>query len=119
MPREFSRKMRVSNAIRKLIAPIIDRESKDHGLGLVSVTEVTVSPDMGQSDVYLSVFGDEQHQKQALSYFNEIAREIRMEIAAEMTMKRNPALRFKLDGAIAQGDKMARLIKENASIKHD
>ena len=111
--KEFGRKLRVANAIRELIAPIIDRHSKDQGFGLVSVTDVDVSPDLKQSSIYLSVFAANDKQTEVISYFTEHAGLIRSEIAAQLSMKRNPALNFKLDDGLERGDRMARLLKEN------
>ena len=113
MAKEFGRKLRVANAVREIIAPIIDRHSKDQGFGLVSVTDVDVSPDLKQWSVYLSVFGGKDKQADALAYFADHASLIRSEVASQLTTKRNPALKFKLDDGLERGDRMARLLKEN------
>lgn len=112
MPKEFSRKVRVSNSIRKLIAPIVDRLSKDHGFGLVSVTEVAMSGDLKHGEIYISVFGSDEQQIRALEFFKENNAEIRAELARSLTIKRIPEISFKADNALEQGDRMARLLNE-------
>ena len=112
MPKEFSRKVRVSNAIRKLTAPIVDRLSKDNGFGLVSVTEVGLSGDLSHCDIFISVFGSDEHRAHVLSHFKDYTRDIRIELARSLTMKRIPVINFKLDNALEQGDKMARLLND-------
>ncbi|MEM7466584.1 MAG: 30S ribosome-binding factor RbfA [Pseudomonadota bacterium] len=114
MPKEFSRKLRVANAIKKLIAPVITRYSKDQGFGLVSVTDIDVSPDLKQSDIYLSVYGEADLQAEVIAFFNELAGTIRGEIARDMTTKRHPALHFKIDKGLERGDRMARLLSANS-----
>lgn len=112
MPKEFSRKVRVSNSIRKLVAPIVDRISKDHGFGLVSVTEVAISGDLKHCEIYISVFGSEEQQARAVDYFKANAASIRSELAGSLTIKHIPEVSFKADNALEQGDKMARLLNE-------
>ncbi|MGR8948765.1 MAG: 30S ribosome-binding factor RbfA [Gammaproteobacteria bacterium] len=111
MAKEFSRKVRVGNAIRKLIAPVIDRLSRDNGFGLVSVTEVDVAPDLKTCDIYISVFGSEEEQAKAVKFFRDNAGPIRSEVAQDLTMKRNPALNFKLDKGLENSDRLARLLQ--------
>ena len=112
MPKEFSRKVRVSNSIRKLVAPIVDRISKDNGIGLVSVTEVDISGDLKHCEIYISVFGGEEQQTRAVDYFKENPGDIRSELARFLTIKHIPEVSFKTDNALEQGDKMARLLNE-------
>ena len=115
MPKEFSRKVRVANAIRKLIAPVIDRLSRDNGLGLVSVTDVDVSPDLKTCDVFISVFGSAEKQTDTVAFFQDIAGPIRSEIAQDLTMKRNPALKFKLDKGMENSARLTSLLKDDRS----
>lgn len=112
MAKEFGRKLRVANAIRELLAPIIDRHSKDQGFGLVSVTEIDVAPDLKQCAVYLSVFAEPENQKSIVEYFVENAGPIRQEVAANLSTKRNPALNFKLDATLERGARLASLLKD-------
>lgn len=117
MPKEFSRKVRVSNSIRKIVAPIVDRISKDNGFGLVSVTEAAMSGDLKLCEIYLSVFGAPEQQNRALVFFQENVVDIRSELAQQLTIKRIPEICFKIDNALEQGDKMARLLNETKN--HD
>ena len=114
MAKEFERKRRVANAVRELVAPIVDRHSRDKGFGLVSVTDVDVAPDLRQCSVYLSVYGDSEKQSEVLDYFAHLAKQIRGEVASQLTMKRNPALTFKLDDGLERSDRLARLLDEDS-----
>lgn len=71
-----------------------------------------MSGDLSHSDVFISVFGSDEHRADVLAYFKEYTREIRSEVARSLTIKRIPTISFKLDNALEQGDKMARLLNE-------
>ena len=105
----------MSNSIRKIVSPIVDRISKYNGFGLVSVTEAAMSGDLKHCEIYISVFGNDEQQASALDYFKRHTTDIRGELAQALTIKRIPDISFRADNALEQGDKMARLLNETKS----
>ena len=52
------RMQRVADQLQRELAVLIQQEVKDPRLGMVSVTEVTVSRDLGYADVYVTALDD-------------------------------------------------------------
>jgi hypothetical protein len=57
--REFSRTDRAVSTVRKALAEPINALARNHGVALVTITEVEVSKDLRYGTVHLSVYGDE------------------------------------------------------------
>ncbi|MGH8478685.1 MAG: 30S ribosome-binding factor RbfA [Gammaproteobacteria bacterium] len=48
------RTLRVAALIQRTLAPLLQAEARERGLGLVSITSVAVSPDLRHAKVYVS-----------------------------------------------------------------
>ncbi len=57
--REFKRTDRVADQLQKELAVLIQREVKDPRLGMVTVSGVTVSRDLGYADIYVTLLGEQ------------------------------------------------------------
>ena len=58
MPREFTRSERVSDALQREIASLIRENVRDPRVGMLSVTDVTVSRDLSVAKVYVAFVGE-------------------------------------------------------------
>ena len=57
MAREFSRTQRVADYLQRELAVLIQREMRDPRVGMVSITGVDVSRDLGYARVFFTVLG--------------------------------------------------------------
>ena len=57
MAREFSRTHRIRDFLKKELATLIQQEMRDPRVGMVSITAVEVSRDLGHARVYCTVLG--------------------------------------------------------------
>lgn len=112
MPREFSRTRRVAEQIQRELATLIREEVKDPRLGMVSVSGVEVSRDMGHAKVYVSVLGDEEITEASLEVLRHAAGFLRHELGRRMVIRSVPQLRFIHDRSLEQGARMSALIDE-------
>ena len=58
MPREFTRSERVSDALQREVASLIRENVRDPRVGMLSVTDVTVSRDLSVAKVYVAFVGE-------------------------------------------------------------
>ena len=58
----------VGRQVRQEIMSIIRRDLKDPRIGFVSITQVRMSPDLRSARVRVSVLGEEEQQKENISY---------------------------------------------------
>jgi ribosome-binding factor A len=104
---------RVNDLIREELSQMIARELNDPRVqGIVSITEVNVSPDLRQARVHVSVLGDEEQQKQALQGLRAARGFMRRELLGRLAMKHTPDLEFVLDHTIERAARVLELMKD-------
>ena len=108
----YNRIDRISEEIRKELCNII-RELKDPGIPqMVTVTKVDVARDLSIAKAYVSVFGNEKVQKDALSALKRAAGFIRREVAHRVKLRAVPEFSFILDDSIAYGSHINEILKK-------
>jgi ribosome-binding factor A len=107
------RMRRVNEAVRAVVAEAIG-ELQDPRIGLVTVTGVSVSPDLREGTVYVSVLGNERKREASLAGLASAHAVVQAHIARELRMKRTPQLTFEYDPSVEYGVRMTKLIDEIA-----
>src|SRR5947209_784924 len=111
------RKDRVEEQIRIEVSEIIEREIQDPRIGLMTVTDVKVSPDLRHCRVFVTVLGDDAQRKKALEGLRSAASFIRRSLSKRLHhMRRIPELSFDYDEAIEKGIRIEELLDQ---IKHE
>src|SRR6266536_2041844 len=87
---------RVGELLREELSEILQRQMKDPRLNvLLSITEVSVSPDLKTARVYLSVMGDQTEQMNALRAATDATPYLRRELRPRLSSLRYvPELMF-------------------------
>lgn len=108
------RTQRLGDQIQREIASLIRTEIKDPRLGMVTVSAVKVSPDMGYADIYVTVMGStlEERPDESIAVLNAAAGFLRGEVGRAIKTRITPRLRFHYDEVVARGNRMATLINE-------
>lgn len=112
--REFKRTDRVADQLQKELAVLIQREVKDPRLGMVTVSGVTVSRDLGYADVYVTLLGEQEPEriKENLQVLKRAAGFLRSQIAKRIKLRHVPELRFHFDESVVRGQHLSSLIDE-------
>lgn len=114
------RSERTSKLIQREISGLLEREVNDPRLNkLVSVTEVTLSPDLKHAKVYVSTLGTEINKKDLLAGFNNASGFLRKELAAHLRLRQIPQLSFHYDDSIERGARLLELIGELSTDEDD
>ena len=103
---------KVASLIKELMSEIIQRNFRMEQFGLVTVTEVRVTPDLKLAKVYVSVFGDADKKKNTLTHLEVEKGAIRSELGHNMSLKFTPALAFYLDETLDYAMKIESLINQ-------
>ncbi|MCC2638366.1 MAG: ribosome-binding factor RbfA [Moraxellaceae bacterium] len=108
------RTQRIGDQIQRELASLIRQELKDPRLGMVTVSNVKVSPDMGYADIYVTVMGSNLDDKpdESIAVLNAAAGFLRGEVGRAIRTRVTPRLRFHYDEVVARGNRMAVLINE-------
>jgi ribosome-binding factor A len=107
-----SRPERVADQLRSELAMMLTREVHDPGLGFVTLTRVSVSPDLQQARVSYTVLGDDKARASSAKALERAAPFLRRQIGQRLRLKRAPELRFVYDEAVAGQDRIERLLNE-------
>jgi ribosome-binding factor A len=108
------RTVRVNELLREEISELLQREVKDPRLehGLITVTEVQVSPDLRHATVFVSHMGNEGDHEPVLKGLAAAAPFMHRELMRRLTMRHVPDLVFRFDPSIERGARLASLIQE-------
>lgn len=116
-----NRRLRVSDQIQKDIAEIITFELKEPNLGIVTITEVDVTPDYSSAKVFFTILNDDEEAIHTVTQkLNKASGFIRNQLGRRIKIHTMPQLRFEYDHSIAHGMALTQLIeKANATRSQD
>jgi ribosome-binding factor A len=107
------RMRRVNESVRAVVAEAV-AELQDPRIGLVTITGVSVSPDLREGTVYVSVLGNERKRRATLAGLASAHGLVQARLARELRLKRTPHLSFEYDPSVEHGVRMTKLIDELA-----
>lgn len=116
MARDYSRTQRIADQLQRELAQLIQFEIKDPRLGMVTVSYVKVSKDLGYADVYITVLplnGKDEAEAivDSLKVLNSAAGFLRGELSRGVKLRVMPQLRFHFDETIERGRHLHHLIE--------
>ncbi len=103
---------RVGNVIQRELSQFILREINDPRLGFLTLARVTVTPDLGQSTVAVSVMGTEDEKSATLEALNEFAPRMRSHLSKRLHTRTVPKLHFELDRNLDHGFRIDSLLRD-------
>lgn len=116
------RLQRMGDQVQRELSDLIRMELKDPRLGggMVTISGVKISSDLGYGDVYVTVMNrgeltndlTEQAHQETLDLLNGAAGFLRQELGRRIKTRFTPRLRFHYDKSTAHGNYMAALISE-------
>lgn len=111
------RQEKISRFIKEVVSDAITNRLNDPRIeGFVSVTRVDISPDLRNSDVYLSVFGvDEATQDKTLQAITHARNRIQSILASKLRIRHCPVLRLLKDEKFKKTLETMNLIDKAAS----
>jgi ribosome-binding factor A len=102
---------RVNESVRAVVAEGVN-ELKDPRIGLVTVTAVSVTPDLREATVYVSVLGGQRQRRSTLAGLESAHGVLQAKISRELSLRRTPMLSFAYDESVERGVRMTKLIDE-------
>ncbi len=112
MPREFSRTLRINAQLQRELSALIRGELTDPRVARVSVTQVSVAPDMRNARVAVSLLGSDAELAAAAKALNGAASLLRRALGKSLKLRYVPALSFVADEALREGDRIGSLIRD-------
>ena len=104
------RQQRLEGRIRAILGELLLRAVRDPRLQNVTVTEVTLDPELVYADVFVNALGEEERAPEVLVGLARANGFLRREVGRRLKVRLVPELRFHWDAVLEQGARMDELI---------
>jgi len=104
------RQERIQEQLVQELSEMIRRDLRDPRIGFVTLTGAEITRDLRHAKVFVSIYGTEEEQKQALKALNSASGILRGEFARRVHLRVAPDIEFRLDEGIARGQRIFELL---------
>jgi ribosome-binding factor A len=115
--RRPNRPQQLAELIRAEMSDLLRLEMRDPRVGMVSITDVEVSPDLKYARIYFSRLGSEEERAETLKVLRHATAYLRRLLAPRLTIRSVPEIEFRLDSSLAHGEKVLRLLNDLPELK--
>ena len=110
---------RVRELLKRTVGDILRRELSTEKCGLVSVNDVGVANDLHSATVFVSILGSEDQQYAAAAQLERNRSRFQYMLGQEVVLKYTPRIKFQINDAIAEGDRVLTLLEELKKTEED
>jgi ribosome-binding factor A len=104
---------RVGEQIREELSELLSRGAvHDPGIGFITLTRVTVSPDLQMARVFYTTMGDAKARTETAKALDRAMPFFRRHIGKVIRLRRVPELDFKFDESIANQDRIEQILRD-------
>lgn len=104
---------RVGEQIRDELSALISRGAvHDPGIGFITLTRVSVTPDLQIARVYYTTLGDDRARKETARALERATPFLRRQVGAAVRLRRVPELEFRFDESVENQDRIERILRE-------
>ncbi len=109
-----NRQEKVRKALIREISDIIARDIKEPELidKVISVTDITLSPDLTHAKVFISVMGDPETIEGVMAILEENLHRIRQTLGQRIRLRYTPKLELHFDDSLERGTRVTQLIEK-------
>ena len=103
--------------MQRVLSTLVSREVRDPRVGNVTITAVSVAPDMSTARIWFMPFGGKHSPEEVGEGLGRAAGFLRGELGRALSLRHAPKLEFIYDQQIENADKLTRLI--DGAVKTD
>jgi ribosome-binding factor A len=108
---------RIEGEMQRVLYTLVSREVKDPRVGNITITSVSVAPDMSSARIFFVPFVSKHTPQEVSEGLNRAAGFLRGELGRALQLRHAPKLEFIYDQQIENADKLTRLI--DGAVKSD
>ena len=101
---------RMSERIHQILSQLLLREIADPRLQDVTITEVSLDPELMFAKVYVSAMADENREREVMKGMRRARGYLRREVGKRIRLRHTPELHFHWDNTLAQADRINAII---------
>jgi ribosome-binding factor A len=110
VPKDYPRSRRIAEQVQRELSDVIRLELKDPRVGMITITDVEVTPDHGLAKVFFTLLGDESKIEETRRGLQHAAGFLRSQLASRFEMRSVPQLQFVYDASVERGARLSSLI---------
>ena len=101
---------RVGEEIRHELSQMLVRDVHDPGIGFVTLTRVSVSPDLQVARVYYTQMGDDRQRRETARALERARPFLRRQLSQRIRLRRVPELLFRFDESVENQERIERIL---------
>jgi ribosome-binding factor A len=101
---------RMSERIHQILSQLLLREISDPRLQDITVTDVTLDPELMYAKVYVSAMGNEEREAEVMQGLRRASGFLRREVGKRIRLRNTPELHFNWDSTLAYADRINAII---------
>ncbi len=105
-----ARARRLAVRIREIVASTLEMQVKDPRLGMVTITDARLTPDLRDATLYYTVYGDDAARADSAVALESARGVLRTEVGRQTGVKFTPTLAFVPDAVPEQADRIDELL---------
>jgi ribosome-binding factor A len=94
---DAARTRKMSVRVREIVANVIEHQVKDARLGMVTITDTRMTPDLHEATVFWTVWGDEATRIDSAAALESAKGVVRRAVGRATGLKHTPSIEFVLD----------------------
>ncbi len=94
---DVARARKLAVRIREVVATTLELQVKDPRLGMVTITDAKVTPDLREATLYYTVFGDDRARSESAAALESAKGVLRTQVGRQTGVRYTPSLAFVAD----------------------
>lgn len=107
-----ARARRLAVRIREIVASTLEMQVKDPRLGMVTITDARLTPDLRDATLYYTVYGDDAARAETAAALDSARGVLRTQVGRQTGVKFTPTLTFVPDSVPDQARRLDDLLAE-------
>lgn len=109
---DVARARKLAVRIREIVAQTIETQVKDPRLGMVTITDAKVTPDLREATLYYTVFGDDVVRQESAMALESAKGVLRSTVGKQTGVRYTPSLTFIADVVPETAGRLEELLAE-------
>jgi ribosome-binding factor A len=101
---------RMNERIRAILSELLLREVSDPRLQGVTITEVSLDPELMYATVYVNALGDETREEEVMEALKKAGGYLRREVGQRIRLRNTPELNFRWDKSLEEAERINQLL---------
>src|SRR5918997_3057456 len=107
---DVARARKLAVRIREVVASTLEMQVKDPRLGMVTITDARVTPDLRDATLYYTVYGDDAARAESAAALESARGVLRSQVGRQDGTKFTPTLAFVPDAVPEQAGRIDELL---------